>query len=102
MISSANATSGVDLPTTTRNLSTVEREKLRSACLDFEAMFIKQMLDSMRSTLSGESILGEGGQAEEIYQDLLYEEYSKVMARTAKLGVAELLERGVATDPRSH
>ncbi len=68
-----------------------EEAELREACKAFEAIFIKQMLDSMRKTVDrSDSLLG-GGYSEEIYQDMLYDEYSKLMTNTGSFGIADLI-----------
>lgn len=64
--------------------------KLREACRDFEAIFIKQMLDAMRKTLGKDSLL-DGGAAEEIFEDMLYDERSRIMAKTGSFGIQDLL-----------
>lgn len=64
--------------------------ELRQACKDFESIFIKQMLDSMRKTVH-KSGLNDGGYAEELYQDMLYDEYANKMAETAQLGIAKMM-----------
>jgi len=69
-----------------------EQEKLLQACRDFEALFIKQMLDAMRNTVEKTGLV-DGGMAEEIFEDMLYDEYAKKMARTAGFGLAETLYR---------
>ncbi len=65
-------------------------DKLYEACQDFEAIFIKQMLNSMRKTVNKTGLL-EGGMAEDVFEDMLYDEYSKLMAKNAKLGLTDLL-----------
>jgi flagellar protein FlgJ len=70
----------------------LEDSKLKDACRDFEAIFIKQMLDSMRKTVQ-KTGLNDGGMAEDIFEDFLYDEYSKVMAKTGSFGISELLYR---------
>jgi peptidoglycan hydrolase FlgJ len=75
----------------TGHSESVEDKKLREACNDFEAIFIKQMLSSMRKTVHKTGLLGEGGMAEEIFEDMLYDEYAKKMSRTAGLGLSTLL-----------
>ena len=72
--------------------------KLKEACSDFEAIFIKQMLDSMRKTVQ-KTGMTDGGYAEELYQDMLYDQYAEKMAKTAHLGVAELMYRQLSTQP---
>ncbi len=63
---------------------------LYSACQDFESLFIKQMLDSMKKTLNGAVVDGVGF-GKEIYEDMLYNEYAQKIAKTARLGIAEML-----------
>lgn len=74
------------------NLKNADQNVLKEVCLDFEALFIKQMLDSMRKTVP-ESGMMDGGMAEDVFEDMLYDEYSKVMARTADLGIAEMMQK---------
>ncbi len=64
--------------------------RLFDVCKDFEALFIKQMLDVMRKTVKKEGII-EGGFAEDIFEDMLYDEYSKKMATTARFGIADTI-----------
>jgi Rod binding domain-containing protein len=69
-----------------------EREKLKDACNDFEAIFIKQMLNAMRKTVHKTGLM-EGGMAEDIFEDMLHDEYSQVMAKSGGFGVADMLFR---------
>lgn len=69
--------------------------KLYQAAQDFEALFVKQMLNTMRKTVDkGE--LFNGGQAEEIFEDMLYDERAKMMTRNAGFGLADSLYRQMA------
>lgn len=68
-----------------------DQDRLREVAQEFEALFMKQLLDSMRETLNPEHRLVEPGIAGEIYDDMLYDEYSKIMARTGGLGLADLI-----------
>lgn len=63
---------------------------LKNACADFEAIFIKQMLDAMRKTVDKSDVV-ERGMAEDIFEDMLYQEYAKAMAQTANLGIADMM-----------
>jgi flagellar protein FlgJ len=63
---------------------------LYKVCLEFEAIFIKQMLNSMRRTVQ-KSGLFEGGLAEDIFEDMLYDEYAKKMAENANFGLAAMI-----------
>ncbi|GEM_PF-2358744 len=67
--------------------------RLREVTQEFEAIFIKQMLDSMRETRDSEADLLHGGMAEEFFEDMLYDEYAKLMAKTGDFGLGEVLYR---------
>ena len=67
-----------------------ELQKLRSAAQDFEAIFIKMMLDGMRKTIPKGGLI-DGGMAEEIFEDMLYEERAKIMAKTGSFGLADFI-----------
>ena len=67
-----------------------ELQKLKEASQDFEAIFIKQMLDAMRKSLPKGGLL-DGGMAENIFEDMLYEERAKIMAKTGSIGIADML-----------
>ena len=79
-----------NLPVAPRTENVTDNQKLKDACVNFESIFVKQMLDSMRKTVT-KSGLTDGGFAEEIYQDFLYDEYAKEIAQTANLGIAEMM-----------
>ena len=69
----------------------VDKEsKLYATCREFEAIFIKQMLNVMRKTVDKSGLL-DGGQAEEIFEDMLYDEYAKKMADTAGFGLSDTI-----------
>jgi flagellar protein FlgJ len=68
-----------------------ERDRLREVAEDFEAIFIKQMLDSMRDTLNPDNRLVDTGLAGEIYDDMMYDEYARIMSKTGGLGLADLI-----------
>ncbi len=75
---------------------TSEDARLKKACSDFQAIFIKQMLDTMRKTVQKGGLL-EGGQAEEIFEDMLYDEYAQKMSETANLGLDDMIYRQLST-----
>lgn len=66
-------------------------EKLQEVAQDFESLFLKQMLDTMRSTLNKENRLVDTGMAGEYFQDMLYDEYSKIMSKRGTFGIAEMI-----------
>jgi peptidoglycan hydrolase FlgJ len=63
-------------------------DKLYEVCVEFEALFIKQMLSAMRKSVQKTGLL-DGGMAQDIFEDMLYDEYAKSMAKTAGFGLAD-------------
>lgn len=57
----------------------------------FEAIFVEQMLSSMRDTLNKEDRLFNGGMAENYFEDMLYEEYAAKIAEQGDLGIADMI-----------
>jgi flagellar protein FlgJ len=71
---------------------TTEEEKLRKACQGFEAIFMNQMMKSMRSA----SATQEGGlikksNAEKIFTEMMDEELSKTAAESSVNGIADIM-----------
>ncbi|OWZ84616.1 rod-binding protein [Natranaerobius trueperi] len=62
--------------------------KLKKAAKQFEAMFVSQMIESMRKTIP-ESDLLDGGFAEDTYEEMLDQAYSEKIADTKGLGLAD-------------
>lgn len=63
-----------------------ELEKLQKACGDFESIFMHQMLKEMRKTVDKTGMI-HGGQAEEIFSDMLDQERAKTMT----IGLGDML-----------
>lgn len=70
----------------------IEDEKLRKACSDFEAIFLNQMFQSMKKTLSGDSMFGNSHQ-KDVYESLYYQEMSTKISRENGLGIGDALYR---------
>jgi len=66
--------------------------KLEKAAEGFEAIFIRQLLKTMRSTLSGGGIFGEGSVGE-IYGDMMDNTLADILAKRDALGIADSLYR---------
>lgn len=64
--------------------------KLKEACLEFESILISQMLKGLRGTVIKSGLL-DSGLSREIWEDLLWTQYAKQMARAASFGLAEML-----------
>jgi flagellar protein FlgJ len=81
----SNATKGLNIEDLSDSKKK-ELEKLREVCSDFESIFMQQMLKEMRKTVDKTS-LTHGGQAEEIFSDMLDSERAKDM----KVGLGDML-----------
>jgi Rod binding domain-containing protein len=73
------------------------KSKLFEECREFESIFVKMMLKEMRNSVDKTDSLLNGGWAEDIYQDMLDDEYSKTMAKNAGFGLADQLYKQLAT-----
>lgn len=69
-----------------------DRNSIRQAAEDFEAVFVSQMLAPMFETLESDTMFG-GGPGEDIYRSMMVEEYGRAIARTGGVGIAEHVER---------
>ena len=67
-----------------------DEAKLREAANDFEAIFIQEMLKTMRKT-SFESDLLPKSEGEKVFQSLLDEQYSQISAKSGSLGLGEMI-----------
>ena len=76
------------------NLATSDGDKAVKAAIDFEAMLIKQMLNTMAKSLDGEGFFGTQTGAD-FYNDMFINEVSQMMAKKQSLGLAEQILRHV-------
>lgn len=63
-------------------------KKLYGTCVEMESMLWKQVLNEMKKT-TGKYKLLDGGQAEEIFTDFLYDEYSSMMAKNSGTKISD-------------
>lgn len=68
-----------------------DSDKLREVTREFESLFVKQMLDAMYNTLNPEENLFYGGQAENMFQDMLNMEYARDMSHSGVFGLADAM-----------
>jgi Rod binding domain-containing protein len=78
------------LPTTDPGPKKVDEEKLKRACMDFESLFIYQVLKSMQQTVPKSGLLGEGPE-KGIFESLFGQEWSKALAHQGGLGLGKML-----------
>lgn len=68
-----------------------DEKKLMESCQEIEAIYIHQMLRQMRATVPQGGLINESS-ASKMYQEMLDEEYSKLMAKSHNsLGIADML-----------
>ncbi|MBA7562932.1 hypothetical protein ES708_04585 [subsurface metagenome] len=70
--------------------------KLYKVSQEFEAIFIKQMLNVMRKSVAKTGLL-DGGMAEEFFEDMLYDEYAEKMAESGSFGISDMIYRQLNT-----
>lgn len=73
----------------------VDAEKLKRACSDFESLFIAKLLKTMRQTVPRSGLFG-AGTTQEMYQSLFDEEISKSLARRGGIGLGDMLFRSLS------
>jgi Rod binding domain-containing protein len=66
----------------------IGESRLDAVAMDFEAVFIAQMLSPLFSSVSTPEIAG-GGKSEAFFKSLLQESYAKMMAERGGFGLAD-------------
>lgn len=64
------------------------RKRLYNASVEFESIFVKMMLSQMKKSVQKSGLI-DGGYAEEIFEDMLYDEYARMISNNEALGLAE-------------
>lgn len=65
-------------------------KKIDEAAVEFEAVFITEMMKPMFEGLEVDPMFG-GGKGEEVFRDFALVEYGKSMARSSTLGIADMV-----------
>ena len=66
------------------------RQELKKACDGFEELFIHKMFQVMRKSSTKTGLLS-GGRGEEIFQDMLDQQYSEMITKTSALGLSRMI-----------
>lgn len=72
-------------------MSPEERQKLRQACADFEALLNQQMLGAMREASFEPEGLFEKSYGEKMFQSMADQELATIMARNGGTGFGDML-----------
>jgi len=65
-------------------------KNLMKVCLEMESIFVGKMLKEMRDSVPKQGFL-DGGFAEEVFEDMLYDQYAIKLSETSNLGLAKNL-----------
>lgn len=94
MVNSVDYTSLVDITRAESirdKIKDTNLSKLKEVAEEFEAIFINMMLKEMRKSINETGFLK--GFREDIFRDLLYWEYAKLISKNTSLGIAEKIQQ---------
>lgn len=69
-------------------------DAVRATAVEFEAVFLSQLLEHMTAGLKTDGPLG-GGHAETIYRSMQNQEFAKAIARAGGIGIADAIQREI-------
>lgn len=69
------------------SLSAMKMKQIEEKSVDFEAVFISEMMKPMFEGLETDGLFG-GGQAEEMFRSIMLQEVGKIAAQTGQIGIA--------------
>ena len=72
-----------------------DEKKLKKACSDLEAIFVNMMFKQMRNTVQKSGLL-DGGSAEEMYEDMLFDKYAEEVSKGKGTGLGDVLYQQLA------
>ncbi len=64
--------------------------KLKQSCQQMEGLLVKQMITVMRKSIEKSGFI-DGGNAEEIFTDMLYDQYADSMSRSGDFGLSKTI-----------
>ncbi len=73
-----------------RNYKGMDEKKIRETSSQFESLFIEQLFKSMRNTVPKDEWLN-GGLKQDIFEDMLYSEYSKLISKSGGIGLGDMV-----------
>jgi flagellar protein FlgJ len=73
-------------------MSRAEERRLRESAREIEAVFVQQLLKTMRQASPGGPLSGTG---QRVYQDMMDQELGRAIAKGGGLGLADMLVRDI-------
>ncbi|MCT4545208.1 MAG: rod-binding protein [Vallitalea sp.] len=67
-----------------------DEKELKKACTEFEQYFVNQLFQEMKKTVHSGGLM-QKSQGEKIFEDMLYDEYSKEISKGKGIGISEML-----------
>jgi len=77
----------------------VQNMELFEVALELETILVQNMIRSMRNTVERSNLI-DTGFAGEVYEDMLFEEYARIVTRNASFGFAEMVYRELSGHPQ--
>jgi hypothetical protein len=77
-------------PSPARAKQAKQDKRLWDACIEMESLLVGKMLKDMRKTVEKTGWIN-GGFAEEIFEDMLYDEYAMSLSKNSNLGMGKML-----------
>ncbi|MCT4687994.1 rod-binding protein [Vallitalea sp.] len=65
-------------------------KQLKEACKEFEQYFVNQLFKEMRNTVHNGGLIPKS-QGEELFEDMLYDEYSKEISEGSGIGISDMM-----------
>lgn len=78
----------------------VQANRLKKACADFEAIFVRQLLRSSKSAFSEGGLLGQSRESKS-YQDMSDDQLAQAVTRGPGLGIGKLLHEQLTSHRRT-
>jgi peptidoglycan hydrolase FlgJ len=75
-----------------RDYKKMDENKMKAVSQEFESLFINQLFKSMRNTVPKDEWLN-GGLKQDIFEDMLYDEYSKNISKKGGIGLGDMVYR---------
>lgn len=88
-------------PTGKPAVTDAQREKIRKAAEDFEAVFITEMMRPVFEMQEVDPYTG-GGREEAVYRSMMVDEYGKSMAHRGGIGIADHIEKELLKLQEAH
>ncbi|WP_259783152.1 rod-binding protein [Aestuariispira ectoiniformans] len=80
----------------TPDLGKIKSEKAaHEAAVNFEAMFLTQMVEQMFSGVKTEDGYFGGGSGEKMFRSMLSQEYGHEMAKSGGIGIADMVQKEI-------